>query len=137
MQDFTRLKVWQKAHNLTVNVYKVSAEFPSEERFGLTNQLRRAVVSVESNIAEGAGRDSDRQFKVFLDIAQGSCYEVKCQIFIARDLGYLDNAKSDLFISKIDEVMKMIYSLKLKLKATWFPNGKKLKAKSYYVKACR
>ncbi|MEY2856379.1 MAG: hypothetical protein RLZZ74_688 [Cyanobacteriota bacterium] len=60
MQDFTQLKVWQKAHSFTVNLYKISSEFPSEEKFGLTNQIRRAAISIESNIAEGCGRDSDK-----------------------------------------------------------------------------
>lgn len=62
MQDFTQLKVWQKAHNFTVNLYKISSAFPEHEKFGLTNQIRRASISIESNIAEGCGRDSDKEF---------------------------------------------------------------------------
>ncbi len=111
MQDFTQLKVWQKAHSFTVNLYKISSEFPSEEKFGLTNQIRRATISIESNIAEGCGRDSDKEFNRFLGIAKGSCYEVQCQIYIARDLNYISHQKCDLIISKIDEILKMIYSL--------------------------
>ena len=117
MQDFTKLKVWQKAHNLTVNIYKITSCFPSNEKFGLTNQLRRAAVSIESNIAEGCGRNGDKEFSRFLDIAQGSCFEAKCQVFIARDLEYISLDKSNLVVSKIDEVMRMIHALNQKLKA--------------------
>jgi four helix bundle protein len=117
MQDFTKLKVWQKAHNFTVNLYKITANFPVEERYGLTNQIRRASVSIESNISEGCGRDGDREFSRFLNIAQGSAYEVKCQILIARDLGYIDSNKSQLLTDKINEVSRMINSLNQRLKA--------------------
>jgi four helix bundle protein len=141
MQNFTQLKVWQKAHSFTVNLYKISSEFPLEEKFpkgyrfayGLTNQIRRAAISIESNIAEGCGRDGDKEFNRFLSIAKGSCYEVQCQIYIARDLNYISHQKCDLIISKIDrergrgflaisnrgvdEILKMIYSLQKKLEA--------------------
>ena len=117
MQDFTKLKVWQKAHSFTVNLYRITANFPIEERYGLTNQIRRASVSIESNISEGCGRNGDKEFSRFLDIAQGSAYEVKCQIFIARDLGYIDHQKSELLTEKINEVSRMINSLNQKLKA--------------------
>ena len=78
MQNFTQLKVWQKAHNFTVNLYKMTANFPSEEKFGLTNQIRRASVLIESNLAEGCGRNGDKEFSRFINIAQGSAYEVRC-----------------------------------------------------------
>ena len=117
MPDFSKLKVWQKAHNYTVNLYKITKDFPSDERFGLTNQIRRASVSIESNISEGCGRNGDKEFSRFLDIAQGSAYEVKCQIFIARDLGYLDSSKSQLLTDKINEISRMINALNQKLKA--------------------
>ena len=117
MQDFTQLKVWQKAHNFTVNLYKITSSFPNQEKFHLTNQIRRASVSIESNISEGCGRNGDKEFSRFLDIAQGSAYEVKCQILIARDLGYLDNNKSQLLTEKIDEISKMINAFNQKLKA--------------------
>ena len=111
MQDFTKLKVWQKAHTFTINLYKISSTFPSEEKFGLTNQMRRASVSIESNLAEGAGRNSNKDFSRFSYIAQGSpkgyrfayAFEVKCQILIAKDLGYLEKDKSQLLMDKINE----------------------------------
>lgn len=117
MKDFTKLKVWQKAHNLTVNIYKLTSSFPNEEKFGLTNQIRRASVSIESNIAEGCGRNRGKRFSRFLDISQGSCFEVKCQVYIARDLEYISLEKATLVISKIDEIMRMIHALNQKLKA--------------------
>lgn len=116
MQDFTKLKVWQKAHTFAINLYEISSTFPSEEKFGLTNQIRRASVSIESNLAEGAGRSTNKDFSRFLYIAQGSAFEVKCQVLIAKDLGYIDNNKSELLMDKINEVSRMITSLNQKLK---------------------
>jgi len=81
--------VWQKAHQLTLDVYDLTRAFPADERFGLTTQMRRAMVSVESNVAEGSGRTSEKDFSRFLDIAIGSANEVECQARIARDLGYV------------------------------------------------
>ena len=95
MQDYRKLRVWQKAHSFTVNLYKISNNFPSEEKYGLTNQIRRATVSIESNIAEGCGRDSDNEFRRFLDIAQGSCYEVIAgAIRLAKRVGSLQAASN-------------------------------------------
>ena len=117
MQSFTNLKVWQKAHELTLLVYKATANFPAEEKFGLTNQLRRATVSIESNIAEGRGRGSDRDFSRFISIAIGSCFEVKSQILIARDLKFMSATQSDFLEAKVDEVSRMLNSFKTKLTA--------------------
>ena len=108
MQDFTQLKVWQKSHSFTGNLYKMTTNFPSEEKFGLTNQIRRASVSIESNLAEGCGRNGDKEFSRFIDLAQGSAYEVRCQLFIARDLAYLSVDKFELLLSKIDEISRMM-----------------------------
>jgi four helix bundle protein len=115
MQDFTQLKVWQKAHSFTVNLYKKTADFPSEEKFGLTNQIRRASVSIESNLAEGCGRNGDKEFSRFVDLAQGSAYEVRCQLFIARDLGFLSLDDFNLLLNKIDEISRMMIAFQKKL----------------------
>lgn len=117
MQDFTKLKIWQKAHEFTVNLYKMTANFPSEEKFGLTNQIRRASVSIESNLAEGCGRNGDKEFSRFINLAQGSAYEVRCHLFIARDLGYLSVDKFELLHNKIDEISRMMIAFQKKLKA--------------------
>lgn len=116
MQDFTKLKVWQKAHTFTVNLYKLTANFPADERFGLTNQIRRASVSIESNISEGCGRGSSKELSRFIDIAQGSAFEVRCQILVAKDLKYLTIDQANLLESKITEVSKMLTSLNQKTK---------------------
>ena len=100
-----------------MNLYKITKDFPADEKFGLTNQIRRASVSIESNISEGCGRNEDKEFSRFLNIAQGSACEVKCQILIARDLKYLDNSKSQLLTDKINEISMMINALNQKLKA--------------------
>jgi four helix bundle protein len=117
MQDFTKLLVWQKAHNLTINIYKLTHDMPKEEEFGLISQIRRASVSIESNLAEGCGRDSDKELARFVDISMGSSFELRCQLLIARDLGYLEQSKYQLFDSKILEVNKMLGGLLKKLRA--------------------
>ena len=117
MQDFTQLSVWQKAHNLTINVYKLTMNLPAEERFGLTSQIRRCCVSIESNLAEGCGRDGDKEFARFVDISMGSSFELRCQLLIARDLGYIDSNQYQLFESKILEVNRMLGGLLKKLRA--------------------
>ena len=115
MQDFTKLKVGQKAHNFTVNLYRITSSFPKEERFGLTNQIRRASISIESNLSEGCGRNGDKEFSRFIDIAQGSAYEVRCQLFIARDLEFLSVDSFKLLLDKIDEVSRMMIAFQKKL----------------------
>jgi four helix bundle protein len=117
MQDFTKLLVWQKAHNLTINIYKLTYDMPKEEKFGLISQIRRASVSIESNLAEGCGRDSDKELARFVDISMGSSFELRCQLLIARDLGYLEQNKYQLFDSKILEVNRMLGGLLKKLRA--------------------
>jgi four helix bundle protein len=89
IQSFTELIAWQHAHKLALSIYRASLSFPSEEKFGLTSQLRRAAVSVTSNIAEGFGRSSDKDREHFYTMASGSLYEVKSQLILARDLGYI------------------------------------------------
>ncbi|MEL6437935.1 MAG: four helix bundle protein [Cyanobacteria bacterium J06621_8] len=100
----------------TINLYKITSSFPVEEQYGLTSQIRRASVSIELNISEGRGRNGNKEFCRFLDIAQGSANEVKCQIFIARDLEYIDSKVSQLLTEKINEVSRMIHSFNQKLK---------------------
>ena len=90
MRNFHELKVWGKAHRLVLSVYQATRHFPAEERFGLTLQLRRAAASAPSNIAEGCGREGERELARFLSIAAGSLSEVEYQLLLAHDLGYLD-----------------------------------------------
>ncbi len=114
MHKYKDLKVWQKAVQLTKLIYELTSVFPTEEKFGLTNQIRRASVSIPSNIAEGAGRNSDKEFVQFIAIATGSCYEVETQLIIAIELKYLESA--DNVFKLIEEIQKMLFTFSNKLK---------------------
>lgn len=111
MHNFKDLKVWQKSIDLTSEIYEVLSGFPSDEKFGLISQIKRASVSIPSNIAEGAGRSSGKEFKHFLSISLGSSFEIETQFIIANRLGLLDNDKMETFAKKISEIQKMIYTL--------------------------
>ena len=108
MHDFKDLKVWTKAHQLTVGIYRVTREFPREELFGLTSQLRRAASSVGANIAEGSGRRSDAERTRFLRIARGSAVELENHLLLARDLSLLAGDKCEEFVKQADKVQKML-----------------------------
>lgn len=109
MNKLNELKIWNKAIDLTVDVYKATTSFPSDERFGLTSQSRRAAVSIPSNIAEGAGRNSMKEFNNFLGIANGSSYELQTQLVIAHKLDMLDIDLLNPLLAQIDELQKMTY----------------------------
>ena len=89
MQDFRKLDVWREAHRCVLSVYAVTKSFPADERFALVSQMRRSAASVPTNIAEGCGRQTSKDFARFLDIAAGSASELEYQLLLARDLGYL------------------------------------------------
>jgi four helix bundle protein len=108
---FTKLKAWQKAHALVLDVYKNSTDFPTAEQFGLTSQIRRAAVSITSNIAEGFNRFSPADKAHFYQMAVGSCGEVQSQLLIVRDLGYLPPEKFQPLADKSVEVHRMLNSL--------------------------
>lgn len=91
MKDFKNLKVWQQEIKVVIDIYKVSTNFPHEELYGLTSQMRRSAISISSNIAEGSGRNSDKDFYRFLDISLGSSFELETQIIISHELGFLSN----------------------------------------------
>lgn len=91
IKSFTDLRAWQQAHRLAITIYKLTDNFPQSEQFSLTSQLRRAATSVSSNIAEGFGRDSQKNKEHFYVMASGSLYEVKSQLLLAKDLGYIDD----------------------------------------------
>jgi four helix bundle protein len=117
IQSFRDLQVWQKAMKLTTLVYSITQSFPREEAFGLSSQMRRAAVSIPSNIAEGQGRLNTREFRQFLSIARGSVCELQTQLEIARSLGFGD---PKLLASAEDishEVGKMLFTLIGRLKA--------------------
>ena len=111
MGDYRQLFVWKQAHGLALEIYRRTASFPDTERFGLTAQLRRASISVVSNIAEGSGRRNERDHVRFLRIARGSVCEVECQLLLSRDVGYLDPATWRVLDSHCREVGKMLNGL--------------------------
>lgn len=117
MKDFRTLNVWQKSHTLTLLVYKATKEFPKEELFGITSQLRRSVVSIPTNLAEGCGRGSDKDFKRFVQIAMGSASESEYLILLSKDLNYISDKEFDNLILEIQEIKKMLSSLISKLKS--------------------
>jgi len=117
IKSFTDLKAWQTGHNLVVGIYKITRSFPKEEQFGLTNQLRRAVVSITSNIAEGFSRQSLKEKIQFYYIALGSLTEVQNQILIAKDVNYLDEKDFKDLSSQTIEANKIINGLIKSLKS--------------------
>jgi four helix bundle protein len=111
VRTFRELVVWQKAMNLVTEIYRVTQKFPKEEIFGLISQLRRAAVSVPSNIAEGQGRLTEKEFRQFLGNARGSLAEVETQITIAKNLGFLDDPDFQNLSAKITEVARVLNGL--------------------------
>jgi four helix bundle protein len=118
VQDFRNLEVWRMAHELTLGVYKSTACFPPDERFGLTSQLRRACSSIEANLAEGCGRGSDADFSRFVQIAMGSASEVEFHLLLARDLGYMDDDLHVASEQQVQRVKRMLAALLKSLKKT-------------------
>lgn len=110
-QSFRELIVWQRAMQLTVAVYKLTQKFPRDEQYGLTSQIRRSVVSIPSNIAEGQGRATAGEFRQFLAVARGSNCEVQTQLEIARALNYGSTELIDEAESLSDEVRKMLFGI--------------------------
>jgi four helix bundle protein len=109
MKAHHKLKVWQRSIDFVIEIYKLTEEFPKSELYGLTSQMRRAAVSIASNISEGAGRNSRKEFKQFLSISQGSVAELETQLIIAEKLGYCSDINS--LFSELDEISKMIIGL--------------------------
>jgi four helix bundle protein len=117
MQHFRELKVWQKSHALVLNLYRLTTRFPGEERFGLTSQLRRAAVSVPTNIAEGTKRRGKQDYARFLNIAEGSLSETEYLVTLSCDLGYLQKQETEKRISEISEIARMLCALRCKVEA--------------------
>jgi four helix bundle protein len=115
MHNFKELKIWQIGRKNVKDIYDLTKNFPQEELFVLSAQMRRAAISIPSNISEGAGRNSDKDFERFLDIANGSAFELETQLFLCFDLEYLTNEKLNLLLEKIQGIQKMIYKFKSSL----------------------
>jgi four helix bundle protein len=111
MHKYTELKVWSKAMEFAVRIYEVTAGFPKEEKFGLVSQLRRSAISVASNISEGAGRSTNRQFQYFLEYAMGSINECQTQIDISHRVGFLTEAEKLELCGEAMQIYKMLIAL--------------------------
>lgn len=115
MNKYKDLIIWQKSLTLATTIYELTSRFPSDEKFGLITQMRRCAISVPSNIAEGGGRNSEKEFGRFLSIAYGSLCELETQLLIALNLNIINSEVSDRISKDIEELQKMIYSLIRKL----------------------
>ncbi|WP_294243911.1 four helix bundle protein [uncultured Chryseobacterium sp.] len=112
MHDFRQLEVWKRSIQLCKTFYFFSVEFPRDELFGLTSQSRRSLYSIPSNIAEGAGRDTNAQFSHFLNIALGSSFEFETQIIIAKECGFFAEDKFQMTLRDVQHIQNMIIKLK-------------------------
>ena len=117
MRNFRELIVWQKSHSLALDIYKLSRNFPRDEVFGLTSQIKRAAASVPTNIAEGCGRSTDADFARFLHIAAGSACEVEYQLLLAHDLGFIEANEYSILNERINEIKKMLAGFTQRLKS--------------------
>ncbi len=117
MKDFKKLKVWQKAHQLTLAVYKVTQTFPKDELYGLISQIRRASSSIPANIAEGCGRSGDADLARFFRIAMGSANELEYHLILGHDLGFLSDSTYHQLLHELVETKQMLSSFIKKLNA--------------------
>ena len=111
MRNFRNYSMWQNSLEICLEIYQVTRKFPSFETYGLGDQLRRAAVSIVSNIAEGAGRRSEKDFAYFLQISLGSTYEVETQLHIAHRLGYISQETLDALLAKIDSIERQLFEM--------------------------
>jgi len=116
MQDFRNLEVWNKAHRLTLDVYRLTENFPRTEVFGLSIQLRRGAASIATNLAEGCGR-AQGEFGRFLQVAFRSACEVEYQLLLSRDLGLIAGDQYDVLVEKVTEVKRMLHGLLKRVQA--------------------
>ena len=117
MRNFKELKIWHKSRELVKNVYSITEKLPADERFGLISQMRRAAVSIVSNIAEGSGKESEKEFLRFLETAYSSAFELETQFILSEDLGFLDHNENEIILELIQEIQKMIYSFSKTIKS--------------------
>jgi len=115
MQRFTDLLVWQRSHQLVLQIYSLSARFPSDERFGLVSQLRRAAASVPTNIAEGSKRRSKVEYARFLNIAEGSLAEIEYLLMLSRDLRFIPAEACEASLIEVSEIARMLNALRTRV----------------------
>jgi four helix bundle protein len=117
MQRFTEIKSWQRAHELVLSVYRATTGFPNTERYGLTSQLRRAALSVPTNIAEGSKRTGRTDYARFLNIAEASLAETEYLILISRDLDYMTPLMAKPLLANVAEIARMLHALRIKVES--------------------
>lgn len=125
MRDFRKIQVWERAHQFALQVYKITSSLPKEELYGSTSQMRRAAMSIPSNIAEGCGRDTQTELARFIHIASGSASELEYQLILAHDLGYIRDELYPNLNAEINEIKRMLVGFEKAVKA----NSKNLKSK--------
>ena len=116
MHKFKDLEIWKKSRLFCSSIYEITSKFPESEKFGLTNQLRRASISIPSNIAEGSSRHSNKDFSRFLQIVLGSAYEIETQLLIASDLNFITQKELDFLLKSLESIIKMTSKFKSTLK---------------------
>lgn len=117
MVDYRNYTVWKKAHALVLDIYKTTRSFPSEEKFNLISQINRAALSIPTNIVEGCGRETQKEFLRFLHISSGSAFELEYLILVSTDLNFIDSVDSKKLMTEIMEIKKMLYALIQKIKS--------------------
>src|SRR5437879_7653947 len=115
MQRFTDSRVWQRSHKLVLEIYRLTGKFPAEEKFGITSQLRRAALSVPTNIAEGSKRQGNQEYARFLNIAEGSLAETEYLLIVSRDLSYLTEDIAKKLLVEIAAIARMLHALRMKV----------------------
>ena len=115
MHNFKELIVWKKSRDLVKDVYTLTQKFPDNEKFGLTQQIRRAAVSIPSNIAEGSGRGTNKDFIQFINVANGSAFEVETQLYLALDLEYISQSEFEEISKRLLDIERLIYNFKKSL----------------------
>ena len=117
-RDFRKIMAWQRAHAMTLRIYRATSEFPGDERFGLVSQIRRACASIPTNLAEGCGRSTNKELARFIDIATGSASEVEYQLLLAKDLGYLPKDQHTDLSTEIIEIRRMLLAFNKTLRTS-------------------
>ena len=115
MQDYQRLDIWKKSIDLLVDIYSILKTFPSDEKYALISQIKRAATSIPINIAEGCGRKTTKELANFIHIAQGSASELECEILISSRLHFMNDSDSKALLLRVDELKKMLWSFESKL----------------------
>jgi four helix bundle protein len=118
MRDFRQLRVWENSHALVLRIYQITKKFPKEELYSLTSQIRRSSSSIPTNIAEGCGRGSNKEYAQFLQIAVGSSYELEYQILLAKDLNYIDGTIFDEFNAELQSLQRQLAALLQKVRSS-------------------